>query len=230
MLVSCLAVMAFTAGCGGDADKAEEGKRPQRLAAPRAGSGTALGQRELEQAVVSQKDLPARTFDALLDPISTDRSPVDPASCQAVADSAGLSSWVLPKARVKQVIGSAKGDRGGSMALASHTPAEASRMIQQVRAALRSCNAFTPAFGFAYEGVTALPDPKLGDESVSFRLLQVVSSEGEKPLKVPVTVIVVRAGATLATFQAANFERDGQAVVPRDVVDEQLAKLTDDDR
>ena len=111
------------------------------------------------------------------------------------------------------------------MALASHTPAEASRMIQQVRTSLRSCNAFSPAFGFAYEGVTALPDPKLGDESVSFRLLQVVSSEGEKPLNVPVTVTLVRVGATLATFQAANFESDGQAVVPRDVVDEQLTKL-----
>ncbi|MFK4222764.1 hypothetical protein [Streptomyces sp. NPDC019890] len=220
-----MVAMAFTAGCGGADGKAEEGEGPQQLAVPSTGSGKALGQRELEQAAVSQKDLPARTFDALLDPISTKRSAVDPASCQAVADSAGLSSWVLPKARVKQVIGSAKGDHGGSMALASHTPAEASRMIQQVRAAMRSCNAFTPAFGFAYEGVTELPDPKLGDESVSFRLLQVVSSEGEKPLKVPVTVIVVRMGATLATFQAANFERDGQAVVPRDVVDEQLTKL-----
>ncbi|MEU4496083.1 hypothetical protein AB0F96_22205 [Streptomyces sp. NPDC023998] len=219
--------MAFTAGCGSAVGKSEERERPQRLAAPSTGSGKALGQRELEQAAVSQKDLPARTFDALLDPISTKRSPVDPASCQAVADSAGLSSWVLPTARVKQVIGSAKGDHGGSMALASHTPAEASRMIQQVRTALRSCNAFTPAFGFAYEGVTVLPDPRLGDESVSFRLLQVVSSEGEKPLKVPVTVIVVRVGAALATFQAANFERNGQAVVPRDVVDEQLIKLTD---
>ncbi|WP_406267980.1 hypothetical protein OHT93_13135 [Streptomyces sp. NBC_00191] len=184
-----------------------------------------LGQRELEQAAVSQEDLPRRTFDALLDPISTDRSPVDPALCQAVADSVGLASWILPKARVKQVIGSAKGDHGGSMALASHTPADAARMIRQVRTAMGSCNAFKPAFGFTYEGVTALPDPKLGDESVSFRLLQVLSSEDEKPLKVPVTVVLVRVGATLATFQAANIRRDGQAVVPRDVVDEQLTKL-----
>lgn len=99
-------------------------------------------------------------------------------------------------------------------------------MIKQVRTAMRSCNAFKPAFGgFTYEGVTALPDPKLGDESVSFRLLQVLSSEDEKPLKVPVTVVLVRVGATLATFEAANIKRDGQAVVPRDVVDEQLTKL-----
>ncbi|MFI1400004.1 hypothetical protein [Streptomyces sp. NPDC020681] len=219
--------MALTAGCGGVADKAEESKRPHGLAAPSAGSGTALSQQELERAAVSQKDLPARTFESLLDPISTDRSPVDPSSCQPVADSVGLSSWILPKARVKQVIGSSKGDHGGSMALASHTPGEAVKMIQQVRAALRSCSAFTPKFGFPYEGVTALPDPKLGDESVGFRLLQVVSSEGEEPMKVPVTVIVLRAGATLVTFQSANIERDGQAVVPRDVVDGQLTKLAD---
>ncbi|MEV6654865.1 hypothetical protein [Streptomyces sp. NPDC051219] len=202
-------------------------ERSQRPDTPIAVSGKVLGQRELEQAAVSREDLPKRAFDALLDPISTERSAVDPAPCQAVADSAGLASWILPKARVKQVIGSAEGDHGGSMALASHTPTEAAGMIQQVQTAVRSCKAFTQAFGFAYEAVTPLPDPELGDESVSFRLLQVVSSEGVKPLKVPMTVIVVRAGTTVATFQAANIKRDGHAVVPSDVVNKQLTKLTE---
>ncbi|MFE7778142.1 hypothetical protein ACFU5O_30425 [Streptomyces sp. NPDC057445] len=41
------------------------------------------------------------------------------------------------------------------------------------------------------------------------------------------TVIVIRAGATIATFQSANTNRDGQAVVPSDVVSKQLTKLAD---
>ncbi|NUL06025.1 hypothetical protein HRW07_22910 [Streptomyces lunaelactis] len=120
-----------------------------------------------------------------------------------------------------------KGDHGSSMALASYAPGQAANVIAKVRAALRSCTAFTPVYGFAYEDVHALPDPGLGDESVSFRLLQLVSLDGEQPLKVPVTVTMVRVGATLATFQSANTKRDGQAVVPPDVVSKQLSKLAD---
>lgn len=113
------------------------------------------------------------------------------------------------------------------MALASYAPHQATEVLATLRTALRSCTAFTPAYGFAYEDVTALPDPGLGSESVSFRLLQVVSSDAEESLKVPVTVIVVRAGATIATFQSANTKRDGQAVVPSDVVSKQLTKLAE---
>ncbi|MEU2262056.1 hypothetical protein ABZ557_17650 [Streptomyces sp. NPDC019645] len=71
-----------------------------------------------------------------------------------------------------------------------------------------------------------LPDPGLGSESVSFRLLQLVLN-GEEPLKVPVTVTAVRVGTTLATFQSANTGRDGQAVVPPDVVSKQVTELAD---
>ncbi|MEJ8639593.1 hypothetical protein [Streptomyces sp. MS2.AVA.5] len=75
-----------------------------------------------------------------------------------------------------------------------------------------------------------MPDPGLGSESVSFRLIQLVAVGDEEPRKVPVTVTMVRVGATVATFQSTNIERDGHAVVPPDVVSKQLTKLADENR
>ncbi|MGW1886638.1 hypothetical protein [Streptomyces sp. NPDC001970] len=177
--------------------------------------------------MVTRKDLPGRTFDALPGPVSAVSAPVTPAVCQPVDAAVGLAGPGAPKARVRQVVSAVEGDHGGAVALASYASDQAAGMVTTVRTALRTCTAFTPAYGFAYEDVTALPDPGLGSESVSFRLLQLVSVDGEEPLKVPMTVTMVRMGATIATFQSANIKRDGQAVVPPDVVSEQLTKLAD---
>lgn len=218
--------MLFAAGCAGEAKEPRANEKPARPAAPAAG-GKVLGQQALQRATVTGKDLSGRDFDALPGPARADSAPVMPAVCRPVADAVALASPVTPKARVRQVMSAVKGDHGGSMALASYTPHQAAEIISTLRTALRSCTAFTPVYGFAYEGVTALPDPGLGSESVSFRLLQLVSLDGEEPLKVPVTVTAVRVGTTLATFQSANTRRDGQAVVPSDVVSKQVTKLTE---
>ncbi|MBT2368875.1 hypothetical protein J7E88_27040 [Streptomyces sp. ISL-10] len=211
-----MAAALFVTGCGGDG-------RTSGAAA----DGKVLGQQDLERAVVTEKDLPGRTFDALPGPVSADITLVDPSSCQAVADAVGMSSPFPPKARVKQVISSAEGDHGGSMMLASYPPDQAAAIIPALHTALDSCRAFTPAYGFAYEDVTQMQDPGLGNGSAAFHLLQVLSSKGKKPLKVPVTVTVVRAGATLLTFQSTNTKDSDPAVFPQDAVDTQLAKLAD---
>ncbi|MEV6393511.1 hypothetical protein AB0M39_01785 [Streptomyces sp. NPDC051907] len=202
----------------------------ERPAASPAGSRV-LDQRELERAALTSEDLPARTFEALLGPARVDASPVKPAKCQAVQDAASMSSPFPPRGRVKQVISSAEGDRGGAMMLASYPPDQADAVTRALRTALRDCTEFTPlsGFGFDYEDVTPLPDPELGDWSASFRLLQVLSSKGERPLKVPMTVTVVRIGSTIATFQSVT-RGDGPAVLPQDAVDEQLSKLADASR
>lgn len=220
------AVVLFVAGCAGGTG-ADEG--PEEAAAPAAG-GKALGQQALEQAIVTQKDLPGRKFDALLGPPRAGSVPVNPAVCEPVDAAVGLDSPLAPQAHTKQVIGAGRGDHGGSMALASYAPDQAAEAVTLVRTALSSCKAFTPAYGFPHEEVTALPDPGLGSESVSFRLIQLVAVGDEEPRKVPVTVTMVRVGATVATFQSTNIERDGHAVVPPDVVSKQLTKLADENR
>lgn len=227
--LACVTSMLFAAGCAGEAKEPRANEKPARSAAPAvpAAGGKALGQQALQRATVTGKDLPGRDFDALPGPARADSAPVMPAVCRPVADAVALASPLTPKARLRQVMSALEGDHGGSMALASYTPDQAAEIIATLRTALRSCTAFTPVYGFAYEGVTALPDPGLGNESVSFRLLQLVSLDGEEPLKVPVTVTAVRVGTTLATFQSANTRRDGQAVVPSDVVSKQVTKLTD---
>ncbi|MFE3640682.1 hypothetical protein ACFXOM_06690 [Streptomyces sp. NPDC059169] len=221
-----MTVVLFAAGCAGKTEGPGADEGGERSTVP-AAADKVLEQQELQQAMVTQKDLPGHTFDALPGPAWADNAPVTPAVCRPVNAAVGLASPAKPKALVKQVMSAVAGDYGGSMALASYAPDQAREVIAALRTALRSCTAFTPAYGFAYEDVVALPDPGLGSESVSFRLLQVVSSDAEKSVKVPVTVIVVRQGAIVATFQSANIRRDGPAVVPPDVVSKQLTKLAE---
>jgi len=223
---ACLVLtgLSFTTGCGdGSGERSEEEHSAKEPVA--ASPLKVLSQAELERAAVGAQDLPMTTVDWLSAATLPHQPPIEPAACQAVSDTLDLVDGYPPSARVVRVI-SREGQFSISMSLAAHTPADAARVIPDVRAAARSCKAaFAPNYGFQYEAVAALPDPGLGDESASFKLVQIVEVGKGRPVKVPMTFVAVRTGSTVAIFHASNIRGGQAAVVPADVVDAQLTKL-----
>jgi len=95
----------------------------------------------------------------------------------------------------------------------------AQEVFSGLRTASKKCTAYEHT-DFKYSEVTALPDPKAGDEAVAYRLKG--SIEGSS---VPMTFTVVRSGSTLVAFYAVNLLGADKTKVPEKVIDAQLAKL-----
>ena len=119
--------------------------------------------------------------------------------------------------------------------LASYTKTTAAKAIADLRKSVGSCTSFVgPATGdeYTYKNVTALPDPSLGDEAVSYRMDQYLPgiSEGDSALMPPTQEIyvVVRVGATLVSFSSFSIPTQGAqpAQIPPQVLTAQLKKLT----
>ncbi|MFD0006991.1 hypothetical protein ACFVJ4_31790 [Streptomyces sp. NPDC127178] len=116
------------------------------------------------------------------------------------------------------------------MTLASHSMEDARAVVEAFRTAAERCTAFRDMEqSYDYEAVDVQPDPGYGDESVSLRLVQVVSYPDGESLKVPFAVVVARKGTTVATFYDFNrpsgVEGVSPAGIPDDLVRVQLDKL-----
>lgn len=74
--------------------------------------------------------------------------------------------------------------------------------------------------GLTYNKVEGLKAPKLGDESVGYRITGDIGKQ-----KVPMTYTVVRSGGVIAAFYGGNMLDQNQAAIPEAVVKDQLDRL-----
>ncbi|WP_326582017.1 hypothetical protein OG889_25155 [Streptomyces sp. NBC_00481] len=164
-------------------------------------------------------------------PMSTGPSErrAEPDRCSAIARTIGRSSSAYAAhARINRTYGG-KGTRPGAvMTLASHRTGDAKRVVRDFRTAADNCTAFKEG-RLAYEDVEVQPDPGYGDESVSVRLVEVVSNPDGVKIRVPHAVVVLRQGTTVAMFH--HFVRpnpsDGKkpARIPDELVKRQVEKI-----
>ncbi|MEW2522631.1 hypothetical protein [Actinacidiphila alni] len=158
-----------------------------------------------------------------------------PAACQPLDRMTSLSSDYQYFAVVEQKVSPASGDGPiTEMALTSYRPAEAPKVIADLRTSIRTCSDFSQLRGgYEYTHPQVLADPNVGDEAIAYRLTQVVPSvdsngnpDGGQPVDVPFHFVVVRSGATIASFYTMTGPGGhGTTDVPMDVVKAQIAKL-----
>ncbi|MFF3454785.1 hypothetical protein ACFYXH_10705 [Streptomyces sp. NPDC002730] len=218
MAVLVLTGVSSMAACG-------ERDRPEQPTASPAADGVGLTQPQLERAAVTKQDLPGYTVDAISTSVSAPSLPAKPAECQAIGDTLGMVSQYRPTARLGRVV-SKPGEGTAGLGLAAYRAGDAKKVMADVRAGISTCvgKAFDDAGDpFRYEAVTALPDPGKGDESVSFKLVQVVEDSKARS-EVSLVYVLVRSGSTVATFRALGFGGRA-AAVPADAVDAQVRKL-----
>ncbi|MFB6838131.1 hypothetical protein [Streptomyces sp. NPDC056361] len=113
----------------------------------------------------------------------------------------------------------------GSMWLASHSEADATRVMTDLRAAVTACPKGFKTLGLAYGKVENLPAPKLGDgadETVAYRITGDIGKQ-----KVPMTYTVVRSGGVVAAFYGVNMLDPDKAAIPAPLVDAQLKRIAD---
>jgi hypothetical protein len=112
--------------------------------------------------------------------------------------------------------------------LSSYTPADARKVMAELRTALPVCatasmlpSAAEPGAGLGYSGTRSRAAAGYGDDTLAFDTTQVVVGSGGP--KIPLTVLVVRKGSTIATFMSANPIQP--PVIPVDIIEAQLKKL-----
>ncbi|KOG21270.1 MULTISPECIES: hypothetical protein [Streptomyces] len=111
----------------------------------------------------------------------------------------------------------------GSMWLASHSEADATRVMTELRAAVTTCPKGFKTLGLTYGKVENLPAPRLGaDETVAYRITGDIGKQ-----KVPMTYTVVRSGGVVAAFYGVNMLDPDMAAIPEPVVEAQLKKISD---
>ncbi|MGC5563855.1 hypothetical protein ACPYPG_13550 [Streptomyces sp. FR-108] len=147
--------------------------------------------------------------------------PASPSKCRPIADMflfstdpaarAGVSRGAVPKDETNASV--------ITFALLAYGSGEADEVMDGLRAAAEECTAYRHA-GYDYRNVEAAADPRLGDESVAFRLL--ASIEGAR---MPAAYTVVRDGTTLVAFSSMNMLDADKIEVPAELVEAQLAKL-----
>ena len=148
-------------------------------------------------------------------------SPAGPAKCQPVADMFLFTTDPVSRAALSRGV-TAKDETNASvttLALLSYGSGEADDVLAGLRKATGECTSYQYV-GYKYSGVKALADPKLGDESVAFRL--VASIEGAE---VPAAYTVVRDGSTLVAFSSMDMLDADEVEVPAELVEAQLTKL-----
>lgn len=224
MAFSVLAGLTFTAACGEKKGPEQAAGRPAAASAAEAARGTGLTQPQLERAAVSEEDLPGYTVDWMGASVSAPSLPAEPAECQAMGDTTGMVSQYRPTARLSRLVDKPV-EAASGLTLAAYRAGDAEKAMADVREGIRTCagRTFDPGDTFQYKAVTALPDPGKGDDSLSFKLLQVVGGS-KKGLEVAHMYVMVRTGSTVAIFRALS--RDSHVpVVPANVVDAQVRKL-----
>jgi len=237
LAASVVVALGSTAACGSGGEGSEVKSSARATASAAAPSGGAsdgasgaatdagagaLGQAELEKAALASGDVKGYKVEALpADEMPADSVAATPAVCQPLADMFMFTSQPKAAARVGRSLSATDSldSTVTSLALLAHTEGGAQEVFSGLRTASKKCTAYEHT-DFKYSEVTALPDPKAGDEAVAYRLKG--SIEGSS---VPMTFTVVRSGSTLVAFYAVNLLGADKTKVPEKVIDAQLAKL-----
>jgi hypothetical protein len=193
-----------------------------------------LSQRQLEDAVVDTHDLPGVQVDEIGAGTSgvgngiihaARRTDTDPSLCAPVSAAVDGASGYTPVGSVQRVAGT-KG-HPATLTLVSYRPADAPRVLKELRTSLKSCKGYVAGAGamkVTYDSVEATNAPAQGDEGVAFRLKWVVEP-GEDGLKSAVSVAVIRHESTLAIYKAVSDTPRAQASIPSDLVNAQSKVL-----
>lgn len=210
---------------------------PAATPSPASPARRPLTQNQLERAVVDERDLPGLTVTRLGSgtdgfgdgTVSALRGEATrPVSCAPVSSAVGGgASRYTPLGSVTRM---AQGKDGtATFHLVSYRPADAVRVMAELRSALRTCTAYTVTFpaDTAFEDLRATGDPHEGDEGVSFRLDVVSSSPGGDgdPVRILQSFQVVRSGSTVAVFSAFDTGAYKVEKVPAALVAAQLKVL-----
>jgi hypothetical protein len=253
--VAVLAALTPIAACGGGSEgnaaspmksAASAESIPPTAASPAAttaapvagaGAGKTLSQQDVDRMALSTHDVPGYTTEA-----STGKgAPVDhgvltiyravtPAACRPVFAAAELGSLHDFSAQVVEDVVSTSDDlaQHASVGLSSYSPADARKVMSELRAALPVCATATmlpslsqPSAGLGYSDTRSRSVGDLGDEALAFDATQASVESGGPTM--PMTVLVVRTGSTVATFISVNPIQP--PVIPEDVIQAQMKKL-----
>ncbi|GAA3807331.1 hypothetical protein GCM10023083_47930 [Streptomyces phyllanthi] len=156
-------------------------------------------------------------------------SRAEPVECRAISLTLGQSSSsYAANARINRMFSRKGAGAGAVMTLASHKIGDAKRVVQEFSTAAEKCTAFKDGKR-SFEDVDVQPDPGYGDESVSLRLVEVVSDSDGPPIRVPHAVVVVREGATVAMFHSSRrpngSDDKNPAGIPDELVKAQVEKI-----
>jgi hypothetical protein len=191
-----------------------------------------LSQQQLEDAVVDAHDLPGVQVEGIgagttgvgngvihaARPANT-----NPSLCTPVSAAVDGASGYTPIGSVQRIAG--RKGHSAVLTLVSYHSADAARVINELRTALKSCKGYTAGpMKATYEDVEATNDPPQGDGGVAFRL-KLTMEPGEDGLKVPISVIAIRHGSTLAIYNTASDSPGTSASIPSDLVDAQSKVL-----
>ncbi len=225
MLMTSLAIAGCGTGQGSGTDAAPERTGTSGVQAK------PLSEADLERATITGADLGGYEVERALAATFASRKTADPAECAPVMQAVGGSSGFAATARIARSIFPKENGPSAQMTLSSHSPGDAEQVIDALRTTAERCKTFKDIQAdFDYDTVQLRPDPGYGDESVSLRLTQLASFEGEEPVRVPYAVVAVRQGATVAMF--TNFNRPNgpndkaPADVPKAIIKAQLNKLS----
>ncbi|MCB8907255.1 MULTISPECIES: hypothetical protein [unclassified Streptomyces] len=148
----------------------------------------------------------------------------DQKACQPLASLIGGFTHLPAVSTVHRSLqpGEATNATVGSMWLASHSEADATRVMKELRTAVTDCPKGFKTLGLTYGRVESLPAPKLGDEAVGYRITGDIGKQ-----KVPMTYTVVRSGGIVAAFYGVNMLDPKKAAIPEPVIKAQLERIAD---
>lgn len=213
---------------------------PSLTGTPAARSGSAGGssshlvtQQEIDSYVLTQKDVPGekistmagRATDGEEVPVAllTGNLPrISPKGCQHVYENAQRGSAYRQYALADDFI---YGRDHVEVALIAYRPTDAPKVLADLKAALPQCTAYAGPVDMTegFEHPQVLPDPHLGDQAVEYGITEKIDDE-EGTVRAPFHFLVVRKGSVIAWFMTHGFPGEA-AVLPKDVINAQLAKL-----
>ncbi|GHF91356.1 hypothetical protein ACFFSH_19145 [Streptomyces filamentosus] len=146
----------------------------------------------------------------------------DRKECRPLASMIGGFTHITPVATAHRSLQSAKATEAtvGSMWLASHSEQNATRVMDELGAAVTACPKGFKTLGLTYGKVEKLPAPELGAQAVAYRITGDIGKQ-----KVPMTYTVVREGGVIAAFYGVNMLDPENAAIPEAVVKAQLDRL-----
>ncbi|MFD1663341.1 hypothetical protein ACFSL4_35565 [Streptomyces caeni] len=191
-----------------------------------------LSQQQLEDAVVDGHDLPGVQVEEIgagAEGVGNGvihaarRTDTKPSLCAPISAAVDGASGYTPVGSVQRIAG--RKGRSAILTLVSYHSADAARVINELRTALKSCKGYTAGpMKATYEDVEATDGPPQGDDGVAFRL-KLTMEPGEDSLKLPISVIAVRHGSTLAIYKAISDTPGTSASIPSDLVNAQSRVL-----
>ncbi|WP_231626460.1 hypothetical protein [Streptomyces apocyni] len=229
MAASVVAALGFTAACGGS-DSGSEGKdkpsaeKTTEAAKPKPQpQAEALSADELEEAALAKGDVKgfSKVVKTPKDEMPVIFIPASDKKCQPLANLFFFATRPGADARVGRTLlpDGLMNTTANTVALMAYKQSDAEKVIGDLRTATEDCTKYEHV-EYQYSDVKALPDPKLGDESVSFQMVGDI--EGDK---MGTSYTVVRSGSTVVGFRAMDMLDVENLKVPDAIIKAQLAKL-----